>query len=142
MAARRLLIVMLLLLAVSTLAAALVPPPQRSGEPGSTSAAGRQKGGSSEGGASQGRGHLIQTRISAQARKRPTRVLVGRGDQLELTVSSTRTAAVSIPAFGLTDFAEPGDPARFDVLVDRAGAFEVRVDGAGTAARIVSRPAG
>ncbi len=45
---------------------------------------------------------------------------------------------MSLPDFGLVEFAGPGDPARFDVLVEEEGRYPVRFQGAGTVATIVA----
>jgi hypothetical protein len=48
---------------------------------------------------------------------------------------------VSLPDFGLIEFAGPGNPARFDVLIEDEGRFPVRFQGAGTVATIVAENA-
>jgi len=59
------------------------------------------------------------------------------GDQLELTVSSPRSAQVEIPALGLLEPVEPGAPARFDILGTEPATYGVRlVEGDRVVARI------
>jgi hypothetical protein len=135
MAARRLLIVMVLLLAISTLAAALVPPPERRpGETGSTTQAENEPPAK----ASSGEGRLVEVEVRTQGQGSPRSVHVAPGDQLALTVSTSSPREVTVPAFGLVEFAQPGDPARLDLLIERAGTFEIRQAGTGVVARIVS----
>jgi hypothetical protein len=135
MAARRLLIVMLVLLGISALAAALVPPPERQeGGTGSTTS-------TTEKGADRGRpGERVEAEVSAAA-GRPEEVRVSQGDQLALIVETKRPTEIAVPDFGLIEFAEPGAPARFDMLVDRDGRFEVTAERQGTVAAIVAERA-
>ncbi len=49
------------------------------------------------------------------------------GDLVELTVTSREPDSASLEAFGLTDSAERGSPARFSFLADREGSFDVRL---------------
>ena len=134
MAARRLLILMLVLLAVSTVAAALVP--QQGGDEGTTESARTEP-------AKPGR-HVERTPpgrlVSRTIRIAPhaiARVPVRLDDQLALTVRSGVADQVSIPAFGQIEDLTPEAPARFDLLADRAGVFEVRlVDAKRTIGRI------
>ena len=136
MAARRLLIIMFLLLAISTLAAALVPAPERradetgQGSSSSTAATAAEPA---------PRGDLVEARLSAGGK--PERVRVSTGDQISLVVSSPQPRDVSLPAFGLIEFAEPGAPARFDLLIEQAGQFDVIAEGEGSVATIVVRRA-
>ncbi len=119
MAARRLVIVMLLLLGVSTLAAALAPPRSQRTGPASTTSTQTDP-------ATPTGGELVRETIDAQA-NRPQRFRIGVGDQLSLEVYSTRVVQVEIPRLGLTDNAAPLSPARFDLLAEREGSFEVRL---------------
>lgn len=129
MAARRLLIVMLLLLGISTLAAALVPPPEREeGTESSTSTRTKAR--------ERSEGERVAAEVSTRTGARPDLVRVSEGDQLALVVKTPRPTEVAVPAFGLIEFAEPGAPARFDILVDEAGRFEVTARGTGTVGTI------
>jgi hypothetical protein len=132
MAARRLLIVMLLLLGISTLAAALVPPPERDETPTETSAPPTSRARESP------QGERVAAQVSAAASGRPDRIRVASGDQLALVVKSPRPAEIAVPAFGLIDFAERGAPARFDILVERSGRFEITAERQGTVATIAA----
>ncbi len=133
MAARRLLIVMLLLLGISTLAAALVPPPDRA-EDTETSTSTSKAMPSKE----RPEGERVAAGVSTRTSGRPEIVRVSTGDQLALVVKAARPSEVAIPAFGLIEFAEPGAPARFDILIDQVGRFEVNADRAGTVATIAA----
>jgi len=123
MAARRLLILMLVLLAVSTLAAALVPPQDDEAPPTSTSTAG--KAGSGKGKAKPP-GRLVSRTIRV-APNGFDRIPLVLGDQLALTVRSGVADQVSIPAFGVLEDITPVAPARFNLLPERTGVFEVRL---------------
>jgi hypothetical protein len=127
MAARRLLILMLVLLAVSTVAAALVPP---QGDDEGTSE--RTRTGRREPGRHVKRtppGRLVERTIRV-APHGIARVHVRLDDQLALTVRSGVADQVSIPAFGQIEDLTPEAPARFDLLAEQAGVFEVRLLGA------------
>ncbi len=121
MAARRLVIVMLMLLGVSTLAAALAPPRSERTASTSTTTSTTQATPPTPAG-----GELVRGTIDAQA-KRQQRIRIGLGDQLSLEVRSTRVVQVEIARLGLTDSAAPLSPARFDLLAERQGSFEVRL---------------
>jgi hypothetical protein len=141
MAARRLLIIMVILLTISTLAAALVPAPQqRAGSSSTSSTTSTEKSTSQE---PEPGSELIRAEVPAERdRKRPREIDLLPGDQLALVVTSGRAGEASVPDFGLIEFAGPGDPARFDVLVDEAGKYPVRFQGAGEVATIVARTPG
>jgi len=136
MAARRLLIIMVVLLVLSSLAAALVPPPTER----SSTDEGRETTTARSGpGAPAREGELIRARVDADAR-RAAQISARLGDQLALTVEANAFREVEIPALGLLEPAAPGDPARFDMLVERPGSFLVRlVDGGRAIARIEAR---
>lgn len=137
MAARRLLILMVILLTISTVAAALVPPPQeRSTSTGtSTATTAPAPPADSPGGA----GKLVRKQISVRGTGDAKPVVeVQAGDQLALVVASDAPGELSIPAFGLVEFAAPGDPARFDLLLEKEGHFPIRLQGRGTVAEIVA----
>jgi hypothetical protein len=124
MAARRLLILMLMLLAVSTLAAALIPPDAR--RQGTTSTTSTTTAPTSD--ATGGR--LIERTVRVAGKgSRP--IAIRLGDQLALTVSLGFVDQVEIPAFGVLEDAAPGAPARFDLLPDRTGHFDVELVEAG-----------
>jgi hypothetical protein len=134
MAARRLLIIMVVLLAISTLAAALVPPPEeRSGTSSTTTTTTSTTRLQRTGG-----GELVEAEVSAQDTKQNEPIELEPGDQLALVVISRAPGEVSLPSFGLIEFAGPGSPARFDLLVEKAGEYPVRFQGAGEVAKIVA----
>jgi hypothetical protein len=145
MAARRLIILMVVLLAISTLAAALLPTPrtdeedttqaettQRESQPPRSQAAGPAVGG----------GQLRQATIDTAPK--PTQTVPAKvGDQLTLIVTSRFGDLVEVPAFGLFKAVAPAAPARFELLLDRAGVFAVRtVDGDLLAGRICATRGG
>lgn len=133
MAARRLVIVMLVLLGLSTLAAALLPRPDRSGSDpaGNTGASGAQASAPPPAGspASAPPPGLVNARITV-SKHRPPVVRVHPGNRLVLLVGGPFGDDISIPAFGLTQTMAPSAPARFDLIVNRAGRFGVRAFGA------------
>jgi hypothetical protein len=133
MAARRLIALLVALLVVSTLAAALTAPgPERESQP--TEGASESESGSPE------PGRLVEARLNASA-KHPSHVEAQRGDQVALTVRSASPGQVEIPAFGLLEDVGPGAPARFDLLPQRTGSFDVRLAGSGRPiGRLVVRP--
>jgi hypothetical protein len=135
MAARRLIALLLALLVVSTVAAALTTPaPERETQPPESESK-REPG-------SRVAGRLIEETLDASA-KHPVRVEARRGDQVALTVRSAAPGQVEIPAFGLLEDVEPGAPARFNLLPERTGTFDVRFAGAGRViGLIVVRAAG
>ena len=126
MAARRLLILMLVLLAVSTLAAALVPPQAQRDETTSDTETATKSGRARKDRTPPGR--LVERTIHVSPQK-PATIHLRRGDQLALTVRSGSKAGdhVEIPAFGLIEDLSLTDPARFDLLLERAGVFRVRL---------------
>jgi hypothetical protein len=129
MAARRLIRVLLVLLIVSTFAATLVPPPEReSDEPTAPT---------TTTGAAEQRGRLIHATVSADA-KRPARVRVARGDELELRVTARRFHEVEIATLGEFDEVDQFAPAIFDLVLDETGTHPVRaLEGDRVIARIV-----
>jgi hypothetical protein len=134
-AARRLIAVMLVLLFLSSLAAALAPVEQRRDESSSTSTS------TTTTAEADTRGALVRKTLDAR-RKRTPSVRARVGDQLQLLVKSDDVAIVELPAFGLTDDVDPVAPARFDLLLDREGDFQVRELGGRKLGTVeVSRPA-
>ena len=137
MAARRLLIIMVVLLTISTLAAALVPPPQERGDTTtstSTSTTTRERATKEPKGSD-----LVRAEVPVpQGGEAPREVRVQAGDQLALVVTSRQPGEVSIPDFGLIEFAGPGNDASFDLLVEEEGRFPVRFQGSGEVATIVA----
>jgi hypothetical protein len=139
MAARRLLILMLVLLAVSTLAAALVPP-----QDGDDATSSNSRTRAIETGRSGERPKPPGRLVSRTIRVVPhgvARVNVRLGDQLALAVRSGVADEVAIPALGQFQALTPEAPARFDLLPERTGVFEVRlVDAKRVIGRIAVRP--
>ena len=117
MAARRLVIVMLMLLFVSTLAAALVPPPESDEEDTATRAAAPTE---------QPTARTVVRTLDAGSKRTET-IRVATGDRLVLTVRSPRPAQVEIFGLGQLEDAAPESPARFDLLLDEPGEYEIRL---------------
>jgi hypothetical protein len=125
-AARRLVIVMVVLLGLSTLATALVPAPDRRDEPATTAEGPTgEKRDTGRSGYAPLPGRVVQGHLAISNEPQPD-IQVRPGDQLKLMVSGPVGDDVEIPAFGLTETLSPQAAARFDILVDRPGAFEVR----------------
>ncbi len=80
---------------------------------------------------------MIERTLNTSSRRSET-VGVERGDQLALTVRSSIPGQIEIPAFGLLEDVAPGAPARFDLLLGRAGRFEVRLAGSGKLIAIIA----
>jgi hypothetical protein len=138
-AARRLLILMLAVLAVSTLAAALLAPAP---EPERTETTTGETTRQNTNQARAGTGRLIEAELTVSA-MRPGTVRLRPGDQLTLLVRSKRSGQVEIPAFGLIEDVGRADPARFDLLAERSGTFEIQSAETGRVVGkiIVGRPA-
>jgi hypothetical protein len=124
MAARRLVILLVVLLVASSLAASISSrSPERGEQPPSTDTApSRAREGPT--------GRLVRRVIDADAP--PSRIALAIGDQLALEVRSRTGLQVEIPAFGAIGFAARDAPARFDLLLDRAGEFQIRTPPPGT----------
>ena len=117
MAARRLLVVMVILLVTSTVAAALVPPPPEPDSTTTTTTSPRTSPVPTG-------GELVRATIDADA-ERPKTVEVPLGDQLALTVRSKRAGQIAVRGLGLVEDVLPLAPARFDILANRTGRFDV-----------------
>jgi hypothetical protein len=109
---------MLILLGTSTLAAALVPAPAPREETTDTTS-------SSTSPLPTG-GEFVKEKLDADAR-RPARIQVSQGDQVNLLVRSREAGQIEITGLGLLDDVLPLSPARFDVLATRRGRFEIRM---------------
>ena len=137
MAARRLLILMLVLLVASTLAATLISPQAEREE--TTSRRERTSGERGRDGTQHQLGNRVSKTIHASAGG-TERIRLRLGDQLALSVRSATADQVEIPALGLIDDVDPGAPARFDILAETPGKFEVRLlDARRTVGRITVR---
>lgn len=67
-------------------------------------------------------------------------MVVPAGEAVTLRVSVPEAGAVELPELGLSSPAEPLTPARFDILLDDAGAQPVRfIPAGGDAARLLGR---
>ena len=137
MAARRLLILMLVLLVASTLAATLISPQAEREE--TTARSGRTSGERGRDGTRHQLGSRVSKTIEASARG-TERIRLRLGDQLALGVRSATADEVEIPALGLIDDVDRDAPARFDILAQTPGRFEVRLlDARRTVGRITVR---
>jgi hypothetical protein len=139
-AARRLLIIMVILLTISTLAAALVPPPEERSDESSTSSTTTT---TDEGGAEEPPAKaddLVRAQIAVPRKgEAGEQIAVAPGDQRALTVSSREPGEVSLPDFGLIEFAGPGNDATFNVLIEEDGDFPIRFQDSGEVGTIVSK---
>lgn len=133
MAARRLILVLVLLLVISSVAAQLAQPPETGEETSSDETAPTT---STVGQADGSPGRLLRRRVAAGAAE-PTEIRARAGDQLALIVSVGTPGSVRIPELGLTEGAVPEAPARFDLLLRRAGRLEVRGPNGRAAALII-----
>ena len=128
MAARRLIALLVALLLISTIATALAPPQEAGEESSTTSTTTAEPAPDDEQAAKSG---LVTASIDASADKEtgnnPIEAEVG--DQLALSVRSSRTSQIEIPALGLYGTAAPGAPALFDVVLREEGRLEVLADG-------------
>ena len=132
MAARRLILAMLVLLVLSTVLATLVPV-DRDGVGDDTSSTTTTTEPESPAIAA---GELVRRSIAADD-PTPERIELERGDQLELTVTSSKLAdQVEIPAFSGLENVNPDFPARFDLLALETGSFPVRLS---EAERVIAR---
>jgi hypothetical protein len=121
MAARRLLAVLIALLIVSSLAAALAPQRQSEEDSDSTTTTTESPAAAT--------GAVLVKRIAADPPE-PARIEATAGDQLQLTVAASEPATVTVPGLGLTSFAAPSDPVRFDLLLRTEGRFPITVGAA------------
>ncbi len=110
---------MVILLVTSTVAAALVPPPPEPDDTTETTTSPRTSPVPTD-------GQLVQATIDADAR-RAQRIEVPLGDQLALKVRSRRAGQIQVRGLGLVEDVLPLSPARFDILANRTGRFEVRL---------------
>jgi hypothetical protein len=117
MAARRLILVMLVLLVLSSAVAALIPI-ERDALEGSSSTT------STTVQEPPATGELVRRKVDADA-KRPPTIRITRGDQLELTVTSSRPGQIEIVALGVLQDVDRFLPARFDVLPADRGTYSV-----------------
>lgn len=121
MAARRLLAVLIVLLIVSSLAAALAP--QRQSDEESSESTTTTTGPALPAGA------VLNERIPADPSE-PVRIEATLGDQLAVAVAVAEPATVAVRDLGLSLFAVPSDPARFDLLLRTEGRFPITVGSA------------
>ncbi len=130
MAARRLIAFLIMLLVISSLAAALSPQPDRdettSSDETTTTATATE---------APDRDEVLREVVPAKPGK-PVRIEAAVGDQLQLEVEATGPTTVEISSLGLTGFATPGAPARFDLLLRAEGTNQVTLGAATTVARI------
>ena len=115
-AARRLIVLMLALLVVSSIAAALAPVREADEDTSTTSTTATEPP----------PGELLRETIDAGERK-PARIALELGDQLELQVTAKRVDEVEIAGLGLLEQVDPNAAARFSLLPREAGRYEVRL---------------
>jgi hypothetical protein len=119
MAARRLILVMLVLLVLSSAVAALIPVERDPGEETSSSTTTTAQEPPET-------GKLLHRKIDADA-KQPTTVRMARGDQLDVTVTSSKAGQVEIVELGVFEGVDPSFPARLDLLPADQGVYPVRL---------------
>ena len=132
MAARRLILVMLVLLVLSSAVAALIPVERDALEDTSTSTTTK---------ATPPTGELVHGRINAD-RAKPKTIRIAKGDQLDLTVSSSKPGQVEILVFGVLDDVGRFAPAHIDLLPVDRGRYAVRLlppEPGGRGARVIGR---
>ena len=118
MAARRLILVMLVLLVLSSAVAALIPVERDALENSSTSS-------TTTTAAPKPTGELVRRRVDADGKK-PQTIELDKGDQLELTVMSSKPGQVEILVLGALEDVDRFLPARFDLLPADPGTYQVR----------------
>lgn len=122
MAARRLVIVMVVLLLASSVAAWLVPIPEAARDESvsspTTTAETRQPG------------RAVERTLRSGAR-RPETIRLEVGDQLALEVVGQEHDLVEIEGLGRLDDVDAASPARFNLIVDEPGVYDVRLTQAG-----------
>ena len=131
MAARRLVILMVGLLVVSTIAAAVAPPRNEPAEETTTETTVPDPAT-----APRGSGALVNASLDAAATESKT-IEVTTGDQVALIVRSPELTQIEIPDLGLLQDAAPDSPARFDLLLDSDGSFDVMSLGTEEAGAVV-----
>src|ERR687893_277789 len=104
---------MLILLGTSTLAAALVPAPAPRDED-TTGTTSPRTSPVPAGGA------FVKANLDTNAKK-PERVRVSQGDQVNILVRSRKAGQIEVKGLGLLDDVLPLSPARFDILATRRG---------------------
>jgi hypothetical protein len=109
---RRVTILFAGLLALSVIVAIAVPRPEQADDPTPRTVATTPKG-----------NDVTATVQGTLPRDKVVRAKVG--EIVELSVTSSEPNSVSLEAFGLTEAADRGAPARFSFLADRPGSFDV-----------------
>jgi len=108
---------MLILLGTSTLAAALVPTPPPGEDTSSSSTSPRTS-------PVPAGGELVEVKLDVDA-KRPPTVRAALGDQVSIVVRSSEAAQIQIERLGLLNDVLPLSPARFNILANQPGRFEI-----------------
>jgi hypothetical protein len=128
---RRAALLMALVLGVAALVEALAPVPRDRGRSGGPPAAPQPRAGAPP--------RTLEVRYPS--RRRIPRFQVAAGAHVVVQVDTSVAGEASVPGLGLVQTAEPDTPARFDVLVSRAGAFGISFDpavgGSATVGRLV-----
>ena len=134
MAARRLILVMLVLLVLSSAVAALIPVERDALEDTSTSTTTTTQEAPEA-------GELVERKINADA-KQPTTIRMARGDQLDVTVTSSKAGQVEIVELGVFEGVDPDFPAHLDLFPVDQGTYPVRLvpdEPAGDPGRVIGR---
>ena len=128
MAARRLILALLVLLVLSSAAAALIPTERGGVSDTSTTSTTTQ----AEEPPPPPTGEALDRRLNAD-RDRPTTIRMRKGDQLELTVTSSKEGQVEILVLGMLEDVDRFFPARFNLLPVDQGVYPVRLLSPGSA---------
>lgn len=127
MAARRLIALLFMLMVISTVLAALAPEDRdEDSTDASTTTSEPERGeAKANGKQSPAADSLV---VAVGVGPQPDRVEAVVGDRISLLVRRKDPSQVAIPELGRLDYATPGSPARFDLLLRSEGLIEV-VDG-------------
>lgn len=116
---------MIVLLVASSVVAALAPIPEPTGDDSTTTTDTRVAA----------TGDSLTRTLRTNAGE-PETIRVRVGDQLALEVVGQRYDLVEIPALGQLEDLDPQSPARFNLLLDEPGTYEVRLS---RAQRLIGR---
>jgi hypothetical protein len=145
-AARRLLILLLVLLGISMLATALAPvrddDEKTSSETTTTSTSTTETTATTATAPSEPAttGAVFARTIDANAKGIAVIHSLYVGDELQLTVTSKRPGQIAIPELGQIEAVSAYGPARFDLFLDEAGVYRIRLDADDLVGKIVVTP--
>jgi hypothetical protein len=125
---RRALLLMALVVFLVAAVGALVPRPRETGGGGAALPPAPVAG-----------APLRTVELSYPHRGEPRRLRVVTGSHVVVEVGTTQSGEATVPGLGLVQPAEISTPARFDVLVDRPGTYDVTFDPAAGEPAVVGR---